>query len=78
MNLISTYGKYFLFPAILMLLPFACTERIDLELESTGPRLVVEGAVTSDLARHQIQLTVSSDYFSNKAPAGYSGAIVDL
>jgi hypothetical protein len=43
----------------------SCTERIDIELDSTYRRLVVQGAVTSDSVRHRVFLTTTSDYFSN-------------
>jgi len=56
----------------------ACTEVIDIELDSTFQRLVVFGTVTSDSLHHQVQLTTSSDYFSNKPSPKVSGALVEL
>ena len=35
----------------------ACTEIIDIELDSTYKRLVVYGTITTDSAHHQVQLT---------------------
>lgn len=64
--------------AILLLAFVACTEQVQIELESTQPRLVVEGSVTTDSCRHQVLLTVTSDYFSNKPPSGLSNATVEL
>ena len=55
-----------------------CTDQADLELESTYPRLVVEGEVTSDSVRHQVRLSITSDYFFNKPPEGLSDATVEL
>ncbi len=56
----------------------ACTEVIDIELDSTYQRLVVVGIVTSDSVHHHVQLTTSSDYFSNKPSPKVSGALVAL
>jgi hypothetical protein len=78
MNKNLTYGKIILLALLLAGLPLACTELVNVELESNEPQLVVEGSVTTDSVRHQVQLTVTSDYYSNKPPAGYSGAVVEL
>jgi len=61
-----------------MLLAVSCTERIDIELDSTFRRLVVQGAVTSDSVRHRVFLTTTSDYFSNLPSPTVSGAQVEL
>jgi hypothetical protein len=60
------------------LLMVSCTERIDIELDSTYRRLVVQGAVTSDSVRHRVFLSTTSDYFSNMASPRVSGAQVEL
>jgi len=60
------------------LLMGSCTERIDIELDSTFRRLVVQGAVTSDSVRHRVFLTTTSDYFANMASPRVSGAQVEL
>ena len=60
------------------LLIASCTERIDIELDSTYTRLVVQGAVTSDSVRHRVLLTTSSDYFSNMSSPQVSGAVVKI
>ncbi|MCK4748452.1 MAG: DUF4249 domain-containing protein [Bacteroidales bacterium] len=56
----------------------SCTEIIDIELDSTYQRLVVFGTVTTDSVRHQVQLSTSSDYFSNMPSPRVSGALVEL
>jgi hypothetical protein len=56
----------------------SCTEVIEIELDSTYQRLVVYGTVTTDSVRHQVQLTTSSDYFSNEPAPRVSGAVVEL
>ena len=61
------------------LLPLAgCTERIDIDLETTNRRLVVYGAVTTDSVCHHIELSTSADYFSNEPPPPVPGAQVTL
>ncbi|MGW8316668.1 MAG: DUF4249 domain-containing protein [Bacteroidales bacterium] len=56
----------------------ACTEIIDIELDSTYQRLVVYGTVTDDSLQHGVQLSLSSDYFSNAPPPPVPGATVQL
>jgi hypothetical protein len=56
----------------------SCTEIVDIELDSTFRRLVVYGTVTTDSVRHQVELTTSSDYFSNESSPRISNAVVEL
>ncbi len=77
MKQLLPYGKIY-FIVLILLGFYSCTDQIDVELESAGARLVVEGAVTTDSVRHRVLLSVTSDYFSNKPPAGLSGATVEL
>lgn len=56
----------------------ACTERIDIELDSTFKRLIVMGTVSTDSLRHTVQLSRSSDYFANEPSPRVSGAMVEL
>jgi hypothetical protein len=44
-----------------------CTERIEVEVDSTFTRLVVEGQVSTDTTAHWVRLTTTSDYFQNDA-----------
>jgi hypothetical protein len=55
-----------------------CTERIDLELDSTYTRLVVEGNLTSDTTAHWIRLSETTDYFQNQTAPPVNGAEVSL
>ncbi|MEA3462449.1 MAG: DUF4249 family protein [Bacteroidota bacterium] len=56
----------------------ACTEPIDIELDSTYQRLVVEGYVNTDSIKHYVILSVTSDYFFNEASPRLSDAFVEL
>jgi len=56
----------------------ACTEVIEIDLDTTYRRLVVYGTVTTDSVHHQVQLSTTSDYFSNQPSPAVSGALVEL
>jgi len=57
------------FPVILIVILSSCTEEIDLTLDESYTRLVVEGAITTDTTPHTIKLTTTTSYFySEKAP----------
>ncbi|MCP4312707.1 MAG: DUF4249 domain-containing protein [Bacteroidetes bacterium] len=77
MELKLPYGPVLLL-TLMMVLAEACTEQFDLVLDSTGPGLVVEGAITTDSVRHRVLLTITSDYFSNRPPSGIPGATVEI
>jgi len=65
--------------AILIAVAGSCTERIEIELDETYTRLVVDGQITSDdTATHQIFLSRSTDYFYNQAPPPVIGAAVQV
>ena len=61
-----------------LILASACTEPIDIELDSTYARLVVEGAVNTDSMNHYVMLSITSDYFSNKPSPRVQDAVVEL
>ena len=48
---------------------FSCTEEIEITLDESYTRLVVEGAITTDTMAHEIKLTTTTSYFyPEKAP----------
>jgi hypothetical protein len=64
-----------------MLLLFAavsCTERIDVKLDETYTRLVVDGSITTDSSPSIVTLTKSTDYFNNKPSPKVTGATVTI
>jgi len=61
-----------------MMLAVSCTERIDIELDSTYKRLIVQAEITSDSLHHRVILTSSGDYFANQPPPPVSGAMVEI
>lgn len=56
----------------------ACTEKIDVELDNTYTRLVVDGHIESDTGAYQVILTKSADYFSNEPVPRVVNATVTL
>ncbi len=63
---------------VLLLLAGSCTEQIDIELDLSDVRLVVDGGITNESAYHMVRLTTTSGYFSNNEPPPVKGAIVQL
>jgi hypothetical protein len=70
--------KYFLSLAAATLLMWGCTEKIDIQLDSSYTRLVVEGAITTDTMAHTVKLTTTSSYFYNQTSPVVSGATVTI
>lgn len=77
MSLRSTYG-FCLVLITALLLTSACTEQIEIDLDSTYARLVVEGVVSTDSINHYVLLSISSDYFSNRPAPRVQDALVEL
>jgi len=63
---------------ILALVAISCTEQIEIELDSTYDRVVVEGHITTDTTTHWVRLTQSRDYYSDDPVPTISNAVVKL
>lgn len=70
--------KYIITIFTIALIFGACTERIDIELDSTYERLIVESQITTDTGIHFVRLTKSSDYYSGNKPVAVSNANVKI
>lgn len=70
--------KYFIAIGAISLLMWGCTEKIDIQLDSSYARLVVEGAITTDTMAHAVKLTATSSYFYNQAAPTVSGATLSI
>ncbi len=57
---------------------FSCTEPIDINLDSSTIRLVVEGSFTTDTISHKVRLSMTSSYFYNQSPESVTGATVTI
>jgi hypothetical protein len=64
-----------LFLSILMV---SCTEKIDIQLDSSYTRLVVDGSITTDTMVHTIELSSTSNYFYNEPSPKVTGAEVSI
>ena len=70
--------KYILYIAVLLFIISGCTEPYDVELNNSYIRLVVQGSISSELKTHQVIITKSADYFSNKPAPKVTGATVTI
>ena len=72
---IKIYSPKLILLLMLGLIISACTERIDIELDDTYTRLVVDGQLSDDSTITQsILLTESTSYFYNQPPPPVSNA----
>ena len=56
----------------------SCTEKVDIDLDSTYRRLIVYGEVTTDSMHHFVRLSRSADYFSSGKTEVVSGAVLEI
>lgn len=56
----------------------SCTERIDIQLDNSYIRLVVDGAITTDTMAHTIVLSTTSSYYYNQPTPMVTGALVSI
>lgn len=54
------------------------TDEIESKLNSTYPRIVVDGSISSDTTAHLVRLARTADYFSNKPLEPVTGAEVSI
>lgn len=70
-------GK-FLITVFLLIMIISCTERIEIELDESSVRLVVEGSVTTDTMAQKIVLKKTTSYFYDQESPLVSGASVSI
>lgn len=79
MKNIKIYRLAFLLLLMAGIAVSSCTERIDVELDDTYVRLVVDGQLsTDDTCQHKIILSRSSSYFYNQPPPPVINADVQI
>lgn len=61
---------------VISIIMFSCTEKIDIKLDESYTRLVVEGYITADSTPDFVKLTTTSSYFANQPPDAVSDAEV--
>jgi hypothetical protein len=62
----------------LFLTGISCTERIDIVLDDSYSRLVVDGAITTDTVSHTVILSTTTSYYYNKPSPMVTGAFVSI
>lgn len=73
------YSNNLVFLYILLFVPlYSCTERIDISLDDSAVRLVVEGSLTTDTMSHKVLISSTSGYFYNQPLQPVSGATVTI
>lgn len=60
------------------LLVVSCTEKIDIQLDESYARLVVDGSITTDTMAHTVVLRTTSSYFYNQPSPMVTGAEVSI
>jgi hypothetical protein len=68
----------FLITVLLFNMIISCTERIDIELDETSVRLVVDGEVTTDTMAHKVVLTKTTSYYYDQESPPVTGASVSI
>jgi len=56
----------------------SCTEKIDVNLDESYTRLIVEGNLTTDTMAHVFMLSKTTDYFANEAAPKVTGANITI
>jgi hypothetical protein len=56
----------------------SCTEKIDIELDESSVRLVVDGSVSSDTMAYKVILTKTTSYFYDQESPSVTGASVSI
>jgi hypothetical protein len=64
--------------SLLSILIVSCTEKIDIQLDDSYTRLVVDGSITTDTMSHTVVLSSTSSYFYNQPAPAVTGATVSI
>jgi hypothetical protein len=70
--------KKLIFCFIIFLVLSGCTEKIDLQLDESYTRLVVDGAITNEAMAHRVRLTTTSSFLGGEPDPTVSGATVSI
>lgn len=64
--------------AILAFMAVSCTEKVDIQLDESYTRLVVDGCITTDTTAHTIKLSTTSSYYYNQPAPAVTGATLTI
>jgi len=76
-NTMNSRIYFFLF-SIISIMAVSCTERIEIELDESYTRLVVDGSISTDTMQHTVVLTTTSSYYYNQPAPAITGAMVTI
>jgi hypothetical protein len=76
LKLMLVNDKHIIFLLAGFLLASSCTEKVDIKLDNSFIRLVVEGGISTDTMAHEVKLARTAAYFSTKPPDPVLGANV--
>ena len=76
LNKIKTYWHITIL--IITTLFSSCEDKIDLDLKTADPKLVVDAMITNELKVHTVKLNISTSYFYNEPAPTASGATVSI
>ena len=74
----SPSRKYILILPVFLIFLYGCTQKIDIKIDDTYTRLVVDGSITNDSIVHWVKLSLTSSYFYNQSEPMVSGANVAI
>jgi hypothetical protein len=57
---------------------FGCEETIQLDLDQTPTRYVIDGLITDEMTKHYVKVSTSTDFYADGAPPRVSGAVVEV
>lgn len=63
---------------LLTVIGSSCTERIEINLDESTVKLVVEGSITTERKSHKVFLSTTSGYFFNQKPEAVPGAVLTI
>ena len=63
---------------LMIFLVYGCTEKIDIKLDSTYIRLIVDARITTDTTKQTVILTKTASYYDNSAPIPVTGAVITI
>lgn len=72
------YLRAFFLIFILLIMVVSCTERIDIKLDDSYVRLIVDGAITTDTVAHTVMLSKTTSYYYNQPAPRVTGARVSI
>jgi hypothetical protein len=64
--------------SVLSIIAVSCTERIEIPLDESYARLVVDGSITTDTMAHTVVLSSTSSYYYNQPAPPIAGAEVSI